>query len=178
MGIGREIGGNVVLDVPTTDTEGPQPFVAKAGQHGGRFCDKKIGPNPGETTEGHFQAAGPVYAEWVGVFSVPVLPLVEYFLGKLLITGKPVRLRQNHKMLMAIQLPNDFAVASFFKIQIANFEPELSGRSFNMNPVEMPINLRAIIKVFITKQIKAMAGDLLCPADNLACLLRKTLLQQ
>src|SRR5437870_6577721 len=112
MGIGREIRRKVGVNVSSAHTESAQPFVTKAGQHGRRFCEKKIGPNPGETTEGHFQAAGPVYAEWVGVFSVPVLPLVEYFLGKLLITGKPVRLRQNHKMLMAIQLPNDFAVAS------------------------------------------------------------------
>src|SRR5207237_5727706 len=76
MGIGREIGGKVVLDVPTIDTEGPQPFVTKAGQHGGRFCEKKIGPNPREATEGHFQAAGPIYADWIRVFIVPVLPLV------------------------------------------------------------------------------------------------------
>ena len=109
---------------------------------------------------------------------MPVLPLVEYFPGKLPITRKPVCLRQNHKVLMAVQLPSDFAIAGFFKIKIVDIEPELSRRPFNVDPVEMPINLSAIIKVVITKQIKAMAGDLLRPADNLACLLRKTLLQQ
>src|SRR5438309_6753395 len=178
MGIGREIGGKVVLDVPATDTEGPQPFVTKAGQHGGRFCEKKIGPNPREATEGHFQAAGPIYADWIRVFIVPVLPLVEYFLGKPLLTRKPVCLRKNHEMLMSVQLPDNFAVPGFLKIKIADLEPELSGRPFNVNPVEMPINLHAIIKAFITKQIKAMAGDLLRPPNNLCRLLRQLLLKQ
>src|SRR5437660_3702838 len=135
MGIGREIGGKVVLDVSSAHTESTQPFVTKAGQHGGRFCEKKISPDPRQTSERHFQAAGPVYSDWIGVFGMPVLPLVEYFLGKPLISCKPVCLRQNHKMLMAVQLPNDFAVAGFFKIKIADLEPEPSGRSFNVNLV-------------------------------------------
>src|SRR5689334_20011532 len=178
MGIGREIGGKVVLDVPTIETEGPQPFGTKTGQHSGRFCKKRIGPNPREAAEGYFQAAGPIYADWIRVFSVPVLPLVEYFLGKPLIARKPVCLRQNHEMLMAVQFPNNFAVPGFFKIKIADLERELSGRPFNVNPVEMPINLHAIIKAFITKQIKAVAVDLFRSPNNLRRLLRQPLLQQ
>src|SRR5207249_5991852 len=178
MGIGREIGGKVVLDVSSAHTESTQPFVTKAGQHGGRFCEKKISPDPRQTSERHFQAAGPVYSDWIGVFGMPVLPLVEYFPGKLPITRKPVCLRQNHKVLMAVQLPSDFAIAGFFKIKIVDIEPELSRRPFNVDPVEMPINLHAIIKASITKQIKTMAGDLLRPPSNLCRLLRQALLEQ
>src|SRR5438552_12026150 len=103
MGIGREIRRKVGVNVSSAHTESAQPFVTKAGQHGRRFCEKKIGPNPGGPTEGHFQAAGPVYAKGVGVFSVPVLPWVEYFLGKLFIMVKAVGFGQNKKLLMAVQ---------------------------------------------------------------------------
>src|SRR5438132_1549282 len=178
MGIGREIRRKVVVNVSSAHTESPQPFVTKTGYHGWRICEQKICPDPRQTSERHFQAAGPINADWIRVFSVPVLPLVEYFLGKPLITCKPVCLRQNHEMLMAVQFPDNFAIAGFFKIKIADVEPELSGRPFNVNPVEMPINQHAIIKAFITKQIKAMAGDLLRPPNNLCRLLRQPLLKQ
>src|SRR5207245_10303402 len=100
---------------------------------------------------------------------MPVLPLVEYFPGKLPITRKPVCLRQNHKVLMAVQLPSDFAIAGFFKIKIVDIEPELSRRPFNVDPVELQINLSAVIKAAITKQIKSMSGDLFRRPEMLAC---------
>src|SRR5204863_98916 len=97
MSIGREIGRKVVLDVPSTETQGSQPVVTVAGWHGRRISQKKVGPNPGEATECHFQAASPVYANGIRILGMPVLPLVKYFVRELFIPRKPVCLRQRSR---------------------------------------------------------------------------------
>ena len=177
MSIGREIGRKVVLDVPSTETQGPQPVVTVAGWHGRRISQKKVGPNPGEATECHFQAASPVYANGIRILGMPVLPLVKYFVRELFIPRKPVCLRQRDKVLMPIQLPNNFAVAHLFEAEVMNLEPKLSRCSLTVDPIEMPVNLLAVIEVLIAKQIETMAADLLCAADNFVCLSGKPLFE-
>ena len=109
---------------------------------------------------------------------MPVPPLTEYFHRKFPIAGEPVSFGQRHQMLVTIQFPSDFGIPDLGKIEIVDFEPRFARCSLAMHPVAVPVDGITVIQIFISQQVKTMTADLLCPLDDLFCLLRKPVPQQ
>src|SRR5260370_20213652 len=97
----------------------------KIGGQRRRIRKQEIHPKPGKAAERHFQAAGPIYPDGVGILRVPVLPLAKYFADKCLVSRQTVCFRQSYKMLVAIEFPGNFAVAYFLEIEISDFVDQL-----------------------------------------------------
>src|SRR5882762_1565474 len=55
-------------------------------------------------------------------------------------------------MLVSVQLPDNLAVAHLCEIQVADFVPRLSRGPLAMDTIAVPINLFAIIQVFVSEQ--------------------------
>jgi hypothetical protein len=84
----------------------------------------------------------------------------------MVLMGQPPRLCQGDQVLMPIQFPDDFVVADLIKIKKIDFEPRLKRGTFSVHNVEMPINLRAIIKILVSQQGESMAANIVGFADN------------
>src|SRR5215469_1687576 len=69
-------------------------------------------------------------------------------------------------MLVAVQFPSHFAVAYFREVEILQPIPRFSRCPYAMNAVGMPINLRAIVDVFIAEEIEAMLANMLGALDD------------
>src|SRR6516162_5398333 len=96
-------------------------------------------PEPGHAAERHFQTAGPVYADRVGVLLLPVVPLVEQLAGILFLAADAVGLGQGNEMLVPIQLPDSLRVTHLRKIEIANAEPGFTRDPLVVDNVQLPV---------------------------------------
>src|SRR6267143_1062765 len=102
-------------------------------------------PDPRKAAESDFEAAGPIYAQGVRVFLVPVvvdafqLPHKAYFARQ-----KP-RFGECYQKLMAAELPSYLAVAYFIEIKVSYFWPGLERGAFAADDVELPVDIIAII---------------------------------
>src|SRR5437588_9478115 len=132
---------------------------------------------PRKAAERHFQAAGPIDTYRIRVLALPVLPLLNNLRDKFLVVRQPVCLRQSYQMLMAVQFPDDFAVAYFFKIEISNFVKQLPRRSFPMYRVAVPIDVRPIIQSFVTEQIELAPAHPFGSSDDFICQIWEALFQ-
>ena len=162
----------------TVDRLIAQPLATKVRGEGGGSFQQVIHPYPGKTAKGYFEAARPIDADRVWILDMPVPPLAEYFRCKFPVAGEPVSLSQCHHMLVTIQFPDDFGVPNLRKIEVVDFEPRFARCSLVVHPVAVPIYLITVIQIFISQQVKTMTADLLCPLDDLFCLLRKPVPQQ
>src|ERR1700722_6759278 len=63
---------------------------------------------------------------------------------------------------MAVELPRDLRDANLREIEILYPEPELAWRALAVNQVTVPVNVLTVVEILVTKQVKAMAADLLC----------------
>ena len=77
-----------------------------------------IQPHPGERAHGHFQGAGPVDPAQERVLFYPVLPLAKGLVQKLAPVGEEESLREQWKMLVPVQFPDDFVIARAREIQV------------------------------------------------------------
>ena len=162
----------------TVDRLIAQPLAAKVRGKGGGSFQQVIHPDPGNTAKRYFEAARPIDADRVWILDMPVPPLAEYFGRKFPIAGEPVSLSQCHEMLVTIQFPDDFGIPNLRKIEVVDFEPRLARCSLAVHPVAVPVYVITVVQIFKSQQVTTMTADLLCPLDDLFCLLRKPLSQQ
>jgi hypothetical protein len=80
-------------------------------------------------------------------------------------------------VLVTIQFPCDLAVSHLVEIQITDLEPGFERSALTVHAVRVPVDLRAIIKAFITQQSEAMLRDEFGTLNNLASRVRKKLAQ-
>src|SRR5271170_4355165 len=177
MRIGRKISRKIALEVASVAAQAAQPLVAKVGQSASPF-QQVIAPKPGETSKCRFQTAGPIDADGVGIVGLPLPPLPQHFVDKPGIARQPVGLRESDEVLMAIQLPRDLAITHFVEIQIAHLVKQLLRSSLPVNKVEMPVNYRAIVEIFVAQQVEAMLADFLRLVNDPLSLAGKPLAQQ
>src|ERR1700683_4713621 len=81
-------------------------------------------------------------------------------------------------MLMTVQFPDYFVIPHLAEIQIRDFEPDFARSAFPVDEVQVPVNHRAVVAVFIAKQSKPMQADLICLLLDQHNLLRQALSQQ
>src|ERR1700728_2136951 len=81
-------------------------------------------------------------------------------------------------MLMTVQFPDYFVIAHFAEIQIRDLEPDFARSAFSVDQVQVPIDHRTVVEVFIAKQSKPVQADLICLLLNPYNLLRQELSQQ
>src|SRR5882757_9988552 len=75
-------------------------------------------PDPGKRPERDLQSAGPVDAAHETIGREPALELLHDLVEILALATQKERLRQQHEMLMAIQLPDVLVVADRIEIEI------------------------------------------------------------
>jgi len=151
MGIGRKVGGKIALKVSSIERLRPQPLLAEIRARTGSAFEQVVHPHPGKTSKGHLQAARPVDPQRVRVCRVPVLPLRMELLCVALVSGQPVRFGQYDQMLVPVQFPGHLAVAHFLKVKVSDAVKWLLRRGLPVDEVEVPIDRRAVVQVFISQ---------------------------
>src|SRR5207253_130583 len=97
---------------------------------------------------------------------------------KLLVLSQPIGFRQSYQMLMAIEFPDDLAIAYFFEIEILELVKQLPRRSLLMHSIPVPIDLLSVIQPFVAKQIEIMPAHPLRSTDDFICETWQALFQQ
>src|SRR5713101_172953 len=77
-----------------------------------------VQPDPGKRPESDFEAAAPVDAVQERILLPPGGQLTLRLAQKLLATREQERLRQNHHVLVPVQLPDDLVIPGALEIQI------------------------------------------------------------
>ncbi len=158
--------------------EDPRPGKAQFGRHHRRALQQEERPDPGEAAERQLQAACPVHSDGIRVLPQPVPPLPDGRVGKLLLPGEPIRLGERDQMLVPVEFPGDLRIPNLRKVQVADLEPGDARRPLTVDQVEVPVDLRAVVEIRKTQQVKAVPADLLCRSDNLGRGLRHAAPQQ
>src|SRR5437868_6472644 len=113
-------------------------------------------PDPRKTAKRKLQAASPIDANRIRILVAPIVPLAQKLSNIALVSCEKKSSCQDREMLVAVQLPSDFGVANFVKIQEADFEPRFLWCSLTVDGVQAPIDRFSIVHVVIAEQIKAM----------------------
>src|ERR1039458_3810918 len=121
--------------------------------------EQLIHPDPRQTAKCNFKAAAPVDAYRVRIALEPATPLRHQFANILLIVRKQPCFRQSDQMLVAVQLPRDFVVAHRRELEKGNLAPRLEWRALVVHAIQMPIDLAAVIEIFISEQAKTVLAD-------------------
>src|SRR5439155_9166906 len=116
----------------------------------GAICKQVMHPEPGHAAERDFEAAATIYSERIRISASPRRQLLQEFSHITVLMGQLPSFCQRDQVLMPIQLPDDFVVADLIEIEKINFEPGPKRRTCSVYNVEMPINLGAIIKIFVS----------------------------
>src|SRR5579885_26004 len=175
VGIGRGVDGKIALNMPRIERQPPGKIVLKALRRGWTGRKKITDPDPGQAAKCHLQTARPVDAHGVGIFLMPVPPLVEEFSQKALLRRKVIGFGEYHEVLVAVQFPNNLVVAYFLKLKVANFVPGLAWRSLPIHRVQMPINGLAEVQPLETQEVELVTTDAVGLLDGLFHLVGKSL---
>src|SRR5438105_3427052 len=106
-----------------------------------QWTHQVIDPYPRKRTEGHFERADPIHAAEVRVRRPPALEFVLDLEQVLLTAGQPARLREQHEVLVAIELPHDLVIANAFQIQVRNRSAVGRSATDSVNVIAAPINV-------------------------------------
>src|SRR5882672_1321141 len=116
-----------------------------------RAGQQLIHPNPGHTAEGDLQRTTPVDPERVWVGFDPASELGDYFADIFFIVAEQPGLGQRDQVLVAIEFPSDLVVAHDREIEKGNLEPGIERRSLSVDSIQMPVDLGAIVEIFIAQ---------------------------
>jgi hypothetical protein len=177
MSIRGKIGGQIAFDVTSVEAQCIQPSPLQLWAEKGTFADQEKGPGPRQTSESHFETACPIHANGISIVFMPRGPFRKDLVYESFLSRDAVSLRERHEVLMAVQLPNDFGISDFLEIEIPNLEPGLQWRTTAVHGIEMPIDLRSVVQIFVPKQIEAVAANLLRSQNDLIRLRRTDPLQ-
>ena len=79
---------------------------------------------------------------------------------------------------MAVQFPCNFVVAHQRELEKGNFEPGFQRRTFFVDAIQMPVDLRAVVKIFVAQQPEMMAPNIIGLVKNFQSLGRQMRAQQ
>src|SRR5690242_7946423 len=79
---------------------------------------KVVNPDPGKGPERDFERAGPINAALKRVLAEPAFELTEDLALELFAAGKKESLREQRKVLVPVQFPDEFVIADRCEIQI------------------------------------------------------------
>src|ERR1700678_3976563 len=99
MRVGRKISREIALNMAPMAGKTKQPLIADSIKSRGSI-EQMIDPDPGQTSKTHFEATGPMDANGVGIFNLPIAPLAQGFVQKPRIARQSVRLGQGDQMLV------------------------------------------------------------------------------
>src|SRR5579872_2169195 len=111
-----------------------------------RVCEQMVDPDPGERAKRDLEGARPIHAALEGILCEPAFQLPADLVEKLLSSGQPVGLRQQHQVLMPVQLPNYLVIANAREIEI-RYQPEITQSTLlPMDVIAPPVNLRPCVE--------------------------------
>ena len=79
--------------------------------------------------------------------------------GVALVFRKPEGGAERKKMLVPVELPDDFFIACFVRAELVKLFPVFNRRAFAGNRFEMPVHFRAEIQIGKTQKIKSSFDD-------------------
>jgi len=118
VGVRREVVREVFLEVAAMTVERFEKAAAEG--RGEAVSDEHVDPEPGERTERDFESAGPIDAALKGVLGEPALELGDELGEEPGVAGKEMSLRQEDQVLVAIELPDAFVIASEGGIEVGD----------------------------------------------------------
>ena len=65
--------------------------------------------------------------------------------------GQLPGLCERDQVLVPVQLPDDLVIAHLIEIKKIDLEPGFKGRTFSVYHIAMPINLQAIVEIFVSQ---------------------------
>src|SRR5260370_13956637 len=143
------------------------PFGAEPGRQ--LLSNQVVHPDPGARAKRGLQRARPINSAMKRIFLEPVVEL-RANLGQIRgVARESIRLRQDHQVLMAIQLPNDLVISGLARVEIGN-PAKIAQPGFDSAGVIAPPGDRRAGVDGQTENRKAMRTNLFRERD---CLLRK-----
>src|SRR6266542_6860136 len=133
--------------MPATEIEQFQNTHKDCWRQESRVSKKVERPKAGDRSECDFKAARPVNANLRRVCINPTIDMSEECADVLVITCIPVGPTQGREILKPIQLPGNFLVPRYRRIQIINPAPMLVGIDDSRNRCEMPLYRIAEVKI-------------------------------
>ena len=116
-------------------------------------------PEPGQGPEGDLQRAGPVDADGVWVFALPVSPLREDLGSEAALAGGLPALGQRNEVLVTVQLPDDFVVADLIEVEEWDLIPGFAGDALVVYGVEVPVDGGTKIEIRVAEQVEAVLAE-------------------
>src|SRR5215472_4758550 len=154
MGIGGKIRGKIALDVEPIAREGSPQARVEIMRAFRAIRQELENPDPGEGTKGDFQAASPVDSQRVGIGALPGVELAEDFFRIPAIVGQQAGLGQRDQVLMPVEFPCELVVADGDEIEERDLVPGHKGSALLVERVEMPVDLRSVVKSRVAQQSK------------------------
>src|SRR5579863_563321 len=116
MRVGREIERQIELQIAAVLIQALQQLIS----YSKLSPPKVIQPNPGKRPKSDFKGAAPVDSVQERILLPPGGQLT-FRLAQILVAARePERLRQNHQVLVPVQLPDDLVIPGALEIQIRN----------------------------------------------------------
>ena len=141
MVVWREIEREIIRQMTTMQIKHMKPSHTKAGRH--VSPRQLIDPDPCERPKCDFERARPIDPAMERIFVHPTRELRTGFIQISGIPGQQVGLRQNHQVLMPVQLPNDFVIAGMRGIEEPNMAKIGQTSLDALQIIPAPMNLGA-----------------------------------
>src|SRR6266550_8246760 len=126
-----------------------------------RIADENQRPAPCDEPECNFEAARPVDADAWWVQAKPRQHRVDDGLRITPVAGQSPRLRQLNEPLMAIELPDHFAVTNRCAVERVHLAPMNEGSTPARNRIEVPIERIAELEIAISEEIESAGGGVM-----------------
>src|SRR5437868_4525786 len=157
MSIWGKIGREVAFNVASVKRECREQFSTKLSI-GGRVGQQLVYPDPRKTTERNFQRASPIDPKRVRICAYPAMPLRVDLAYVLFVIAEEPCFRERDQVLMPVEFPCNFVISDFRVFEKANVEPGFQRSAFAVNPIKVPVDLRAVVEVFVAQQVKVMSS--------------------
>src|SRR5579863_2562364 len=108
----------VVLQMTAVPMELVQETAAQSGRHAA--AGQLINPHPGECSKADLERTRPVDAAMKRIRGDPAFDLGPDLVQEAIVAREQKSLREQHQVLMAVQLPNDLMVSGLRRVQIRN----------------------------------------------------------
>ena len=166
VGVGREVGREIPLDVAGMRPDGGEQEGAQLGGDRPRAFEQHQRPAPGDQPEGRLQAARPVDADPRGICPQPCPHIPGEGLRVPLVPRQPVGLTEVEPPLVAAQLPNDLAVSDRSRIERIEPAPVHERRAPARDRIQVPVHGIAEVEPAVPQQIEAPPADLVGGGDD------------
>ena len=168
----------VALHVRRVLPEAAKEGAAKLGPEGRGALEQVGRPGPRDEPERDLEAAGPVDPHTAWIRRDPASDVAGEDLREALVPRQAIRLTESHHPLVAIQLPDDLAIADGLAVQRVDPAPVAPGRAAATHWVQMPVHRIAESELPVTEEVETALDQRLSLVQDAVAGPRGPLIQQ